>query len=166
VYSADGEPIELVVGRLLKERRWRLAAAESCTGGLVLKRLTDFAGSSDYVEGGVVSYSNAMKTSILGVESQVIEAEGAVSETVALQMAGGVRRITGAEVGIGVTGIAGPGGGSESKPVGTVVIAVETPDAHVVRTKRYTGGRDLVRDLASHAALDMVRRLLMGHPIP
>jgi competence/damage-inducible protein CinA-like protein len=166
VYSTDGEPIELVVGRLLKDRRWRLAAAESCTGGLVLKRLTDFAGSSDYVEGGVVSYSNAMKISILGVESQVIDAEGAVSETVALQMAGGIRRITGAEVGIGVTGIAGPGGGSELKPVGTVMIAVEMPDVRVVRTKRYTGGRDLVRDLASHAALDMVRRLLMGRPIP
>ena len=103
---------------------------------------------------------------ILGVESQVIDAEGAVSETVALQMAGGIRRITGAEVGIGVTGIAGPGGGSELKPVGTVMIAVEMPDVRIVRTKRYTGGRDLVRDLASHAALDMVRRLLMGRPIP
>jgi nicotinamide-nucleotide amidase len=166
VYSTDGEPIELVVGRLLKDRGWRLAAAESCTGGLVLKRLTDFAGSSDYVEGGVVSYSNAMKTSLLGVAPQVIDAEGAVSETVAAQMAAGVRKMTGAHIGIGITGIAGPGGGSDLKPVGTVMIAVETPDTRVVRTKRYSGGRDLVRDLSSHAALDIVRRLLMGRPIP
>jgi nicotinamide-nucleotide amidase len=166
VYSTDGEAIEVVVARLLTDRGWRLAAAESCTGGLVLKRLTDFAGSSEYIEGGVVSYSNALKTSILGVESQAIEAEGAVSETVALQMAGGVRRITGAEVGIGITGIAGPGGGTESKPVGTVMIAVEVPDRRVVRTRRYGGGRHLIRDLASHAALDMVRRLLTGRPVP
>ena len=165
-YSTDGEPIEMVVGRLLKDRGWRLAAAESCTGGLVLKRLTDFAGSSDYVEGGVVSYSNAMKTSLLGVAPQVIDAEGAVSETVAAQMAAGVRKMTGAHIGIGITGIAGPGGGSDLKPVGTVMIAVETPDTRVVRTKRYSGGRDLVRDLSSHAALDIVRRLLMGRPIP
>ena len=138
----------------------------SSSGGRLIGGVLLFAGSSDYVEGGVVSYSNGMKISILGVESQVIDAEGAVSETVALQMAGGIRRITGAEVGIGVTGIAGPGGGSELKPVGTVMIAVEMPDVRIVRTKRYTGGRDLVRDLASHAALDMVRRLLMGRPIP
>ena len=166
VYSTDGEPIEDVVGQLLRKRGWRLAVAESCTGGLVLKRLTDFAGSSAYVEGGVVSYSNAMKTAILGVESQVLEAEGAVSERVALQMASGVRRVTGAEVGIGITGIAGPGGGSELKPVGTVMVAAELPDARAVRTRRYSGGRDLIRDLASHAALDMVRRLLTGRPVP
>jgi nicotinamide-nucleotide amidase len=166
VYSADGEPIELVVGRLLKDRGWRLAAAESCTGGLALKRLTDFAGSSEYVEGGVVSYSDAMKTAVLGVEPQAIEAEGAVSERVALQMASGVRRVTGAEVGVGITGIAGPGGGSEAKPVGTVMIAAELPDTRVVRTRRYGGGRDLIRDLASHAALDMVRRLITGRPVP
>ena len=166
VYSTNGEPIELVVGQLLKARGWRLAAAESCTGGLVLKRMTDFAGSSDYVEGGIVSYSNAMKTAILGVEPAAIQADGAVSETVAAQMAGGARKLTGAEVGIGITGIAGPGGGSELKPVGTIMIAVETPDDRVVRTKRYSGGRDLVRDLSSHAALDIVRRLLTGRPIP
>jgi competence/damage-inducible protein CinA-like protein len=166
VYSTEGEPIELVVGKLLRERGWRFAAAESCTGGLVLKRLTDFAGSSEYVEGGVVSYSNAMKTAILGVESHALEAEGAVSETVALQMASGVRRVTGADVGVGVTGIAGPGGGSELKPVGTVMIAAELPDVRAVRTRRYGGGRDLIRDLASHAAFDMVRRLLTGRPVP
>jgi nicotinamide-nucleotide amidase len=165
VYSDDGEPIEVVVGQLLKARGWRLATAESCTGGLVLKRLTDFAGSSEYVEGGVVSYSNALKTSLLGVPADLIESEGAVSEPVAERMASGVRAATGAEVGIGITGIAGPSGGSELKPVGTVVIAVETSENRVVRTKRYSGGRDLVRDIASHAALDMVRRLLTGRPI-
>jgi nicotinamide-nucleotide amidase len=107
-----------------------------------------------------------MKTSILRVDTAAIDSEGAVSETVALQMASGARRISGVEVGIGITGIAGPGGGSERKPVGTVVIAIETPDTRVVRTRNYPGGRDLVRDLSSHAALDFVRRLLTGRPIP
>jgi nicotinamide-nucleotide amidase len=83
-----------------------------------------------------------------------------------MQMASGVRRLTGAEVGIGITGIAGPGGGSERKPVGTVMIAAELPEARAVRTRRYSGGRDLIRDLASHAALDMVRRLLTDRPVP
>jgi nicotinamide-nucleotide amidase len=166
VYSTDGEPIELVVGGLLKALGWRLAAAESCTGGLMIKRLTDFAGSSDYVEGGVVSYSNAMKTSLLRVDPRTIVRDGAVSESVASQMASGIRKATSVEVGIGITGIAGPGGGTELKPVGTVMIAVETPETAIVRTRRYTGGRDLVRDLASHAALDMVRRLLTGRAIP
>jgi nicotinamide-nucleotide amidase len=166
VYSDDGEPIELVVGGLLKARGWRLAAAESCTGGLVLKRLTDFAGSSEYVEGGVVSYSNALKTSLLGVPADLLESVGAVSEAVAERMASGVRAATGAEVGVGITGIAGPSGGSALKPVGTVMIAVETTETRVVRTKRFPGGRDLVRDIASHAALDMVRRLLTGRQVP
>jgi nicotinamide-nucleotide amidase len=166
VYSDDGEPIELVVGGLLKARGWRLATAESCTGGLVLKRLTDFAGSSAYVEGGVVSYSNTLKTTLLGVPADLIESAGAVSEPVAERMASGARAVTGAEVGIGITGIAGPSGGTELKPVGTVVIAVEAEEARVVRTKRYSGGRDLIRDIASHAALDIVRRLLMGRSIP
>ncbi len=165
VYSDDGEPIELVVGQLLKARGWRLAAAESCTGGLVLTRLTDFAGSSEYVEGGVVSYSNALKIALLGVPADLIESAGAVSEAVAERMASGVRAATGADVGVGITGIAGPSGGSELKPVGTVVIAVETSGGRIVRTKRYSGGRDLIRDIASHAALDMIRRLLTGRPI-
>jgi competence/damage-inducible protein CinA-like protein len=165
-YSDDGESIESVVGRLLSDRGWRLAAAESCTGGLLLKRLTDLSGSSAYVECGVVSYSNRSKTDLVGVAEELIAAHGAVSEPVAEAMAIGIRTRAGVEVGVGITGIAGPTGGSEAKPVGTVVLAVDAPGRRVVRTRRLSGGRDLVRDIASHAALDMVRRVVTGLPVP
>jgi nicotinamide-nucleotide amidase len=167
VYSDDGEAIEQVLARQLTERKWRIAVAESCTGGLIAKRLTDFPGSSAYVEGGVVSYSNAMKTHLLGVPDSLIAAHGAVSEQVAESMADGIRARSSVEVGIAVTGIAGPDGGTAEKPVGTVVFAVVTPDGRVVRTRKYPSfGRELVRDVASHAALDMVRRLLAGLRVP
>jgi competence/damage-inducible protein CinA-like protein len=166
VYSDDGEPIELVVGRLLRERGWRIATAESCTGGLVVKRLTDFAGSSDYVDASVVSYSYSSKSALLDVPADLIVQHGAVSEPVAAAMAAGVRTRTGAEVGVALTGIAGPGGGTHTKPVGTVVLALDSPLGRVVRTRRFPGGRDLVRDIASHAALDLVRRALTGRVIP
>ncbi len=165
-YSDDGQSIESVIGQLLRARDWRLAAAESCTGGLVLKRLTDVPGSSAYVECGIVSYSNAAKTTLLGVPAALIAEHGAVSEPVAASMASGIRARTGADVGIGVTGIAGPDGGTELKPVGTVILAVETPDARVVRRRQYPGGRELIRDISSHAALDMVRRVLIGRAVP
>jgi nicotinamide-nucleotide amidase len=165
-YSVRGESIEEIVGRLLVERGWHIAAAESCTGGLVLKRLTDHAGSSAYVDSGVVAYSNAAKAHLLDVPPELITAHGAVSEPVAEAMAHGVRSRTGAEVGVAVTGIAGPGGGSDEKPVGTVVFAVDSPIGRVARTRRYSGGRDLIRDIASHAALDMVRRVLTNVAIP
>ena len=165
VSSDDGETIEVVVGRLLLERGWRIGVAESCTAGLVMKRLTDVPGSSAYVEGGVVAYSNAVKHAQLGVSDALVEMHGAVSEPVAEAMAAGVRRLIGVEVGVAVTGIAGPSGGSDEKPVGTVVLAVDTPAGRVVRTKRYFGGRDLVRDISSHGALDMVRRALTGRTI-
>jgi nicotinamide-nucleotide amidase len=165
VYSDRGEAIEVVVGTLLRERGWRIAVAESCTGGLVLKRLTDVPGSSDYVECGVVSYSNASKTALLDVPAETIIEHGAVSEAVAGAMAAGVRRRAGVEVGVAITGIAGPDGGTEAKPVGTVFLAVETPDLTFVRRRQYAGGRDLVRDIASHAALDVTRRVLTGRPV-
>lgn len=166
VYSADGRAIEEVVGDLLRERKWRLGAAESCTGGLLLSRLTEIPGSSDYVDGGIVSYSNRLKVDLLGVDAALIDAHGAVSEPVAAAMAHGIRTRTGVDVGVAITGIAGPGGGSDSKPVGTVVIAVEVPDASVVRTRRFTGGRDLVRAMAAHSALDALRRILTGRVVP
>ncbi len=165
VSSDDGETIEVVVGRLLVERGWRIGVAESCTAGLVMKRLTDVPGSSAYVEGGVVAYSNAVKHAQLGVPETLIQSHGAVSEPVAQAMAEGIRGLIGVEVGVAVTGIAGPSGGSEDKPVGTVVLAVDTPSQRVVRTKRYFGGRDLVRDISSHGALDMVRRVLTGRAV-
>ena len=166
VYSLTNEAIEVVVGRLLGERRWRVAAAESCTGGMLLARLTDIPGSSDYVEAGVVCYSNQSKVDFVGVAQALIEAHGAVSEPVAQAMAAGIRGRSGAEVGIAITGIAGPGGGTPTKPVGTVVIAVETPVSAAVRTRLYFGGRDLIRAMSSHAALDILRRLLTGRQVP
>ncbi len=166
VYSDTGRSIEDVVGDALRERGWQLSAAESCTGGLLMARLTEVAGASDYLAGGVVSYSNRSKVDLLGVDPRLIESHGAVSEPVAAAMAAGIRARSGAEVGIGITGIAGPGGGSAAKPVGTVCLAVETPDGSVVRTRWMPGGRDLVRAIASHAALDMLRRMMRGLVVP
>ena len=166
VYSERGEALEVVVGELLKTRGWRLSAAESCTGGMLLSRLTDIPGSSSYVDAGVVCYSNASKTAWLGVDAALVARHGAVSEPVAVAMAAGARSRTGAELGVAITGIAGPGGGSAEKPVGTVVLAVESPLGAAVRTRRMLGGRDLVRAMSVNAALDMIRRHLTGRVIP
>ncbi|MEI6669832.1 MAG: competence/damage-inducible protein A [Acidobacteriota bacterium] len=162
LFSVDGWPIERVVGEALRRRGWRIAVAESCTGGLISSRLTDVAGSSDYVLANAVCYSNGSKTSWLGVPAALIEERGAVSEDVAEAMAQGVVQKAGAEVGVGVTGIAGPSGGSEHKPVGTVVIAAVSPEARIVRTFRFPGDRIRVKQFAGQMALDMVRRLVTG----
>ena len=161
VFSTDGRSMEQIVGDLLRTRGFTFAAAESCTGGLLLSRLTDVPGSSDYVAGGAVMYSNALKTAMAGVPVDVIAAHGAVSEVVAVALAEGIRNRTGADVTAGVTGIAGPGGGTPEKPVGTVAIAVLAPDAPArVRTFSFPGGRTQVKFSATQAALDMVRRAL------
>lgn len=163
VYSTDGRSLEEVVGRLLLDRGLTIAAAESCTGGLLMSRLTDVPGSSAYVHSGVVAYANTAKTKLAGVPDALIAAHGAVSEPVAVALAEGIRERTGADVGVGITGIAGPGGGTPSKPVGTVAIAAVVPHrpAHV-RTYRFTGGRAQVKTQAVEAALDQVRRLLLA----
>jgi len=160
VYSVDGRPLEAVVGELLRARRAMIAVAESCTGGLLASRLTDVPGSSDYVERGAVCYSNRAKTEWLGVTEALLARHGAVSEQVAEAMAAGIRSRAGVTVGVGVTGIAGPGGGTAEKPVGTVAIAVQTDDDARVRTFQFTGGREMVKFQASQAALNMVRLLL------
>jgi nicotinamide-nucleotide amidase len=160
-YSADGRSLEAVVGDLLAARGLRIALAESCTGGLVTSRLTDVAGSSRYVDRSVVTYSNSSKTELLGVPETLIAAHGAVSEPVALAMAEGVRDMAGVDVGVAVTGIAGPGGGTPDKPVGMVCIAAVTSDARRVRTARFLGEREQVKFQASQGALDMVRRMLI-----
>lgn len=161
-YSCDGRSLEQVVGDLLVERRFRIALAESCTGGLLTSRLTDVAGSSRYVERAVVAYANEAKVSLLGVPRKLIDEEGAVSESVALAMAEGVRAGAMVDVGVGVTGIAGPGGGDAEKPVGTVAIAVVIPGTTRSRLFRFVGDREQVKFQASQAALDIVRRLLVG----
>lgn len=161
IFSTTGERMEVVVGRRLAARGWRIALAESCTGGLLASRLTDVAGSSAYVELGVVAYSNAAKVSLLGVPASLIETCGAVSEPVAVAMAEGVRARAGVEIGVGITGIAGPDGGTPEKPVGTVAIALAAAGVEThVRTFRFPGGRAQVKFFASQSALDMVRRLL------
>jgi len=163
VFSVDGRMMEHVVGDLLRERRLTFAAAESCTGGLLVSRLTDVPGSSDYVIGGVVAYSNRLKTLLADVPEDVIAAHGAVSEPVAAALAEGIRARTGADVAVGVTGIAGPGGGSPGKPVGTVAIAAVTPGMPLrVRTFSFPGGRAQIKFHATQGALDMVRRMLTG----
>ena len=161
VFSTDGRSMEEVVGALLRERGLTIAAAESCTGGLLLSRLTDVPGSSDYVAGGAIVYSNELKTTLAGVSPDLIAAHGAVSEPVASALAHGIRTRTGASIGVGITGIAGPGGGTPQKPVGTVAIAFDAGDlGSRVRTVSLFGGRPQVKFQATQTALDMVRRAL------
>lgn len=160
VYSVDGRTLEEVIGEQLKERQWTLAAAESCTGGLLSSRVTDVPGSSAYFDRGVVVYSNEAKTDMLGVPPDLIAAHGAVSEPVALAMAHGVRALADADAGIGITGIAGPGGATPGKPVGTVVIALTTPVGEQVRTFNFIGHREMVKFQSTQAALNMLRLLM------
>ncbi len=161
-FSTDGATLEVVVGRLLAGRGLRVAFAESCTGGLVSARLSDVPGCSAYFERAIVSYSNAAKQELLGVPGELIEQHGAVSEPVAIAMAEGIRARAGVDVGVSVTGIAGPSGGSEAKPVGTVAIAVSGPGGSTrVRTSLFPGNRAQIRTLAAQAALDHLRRALL-----
>jgi nicotinamide-nucleotide amidase len=164
VFSHDGRSIEEIVGTMLMSRGWHIALAESCTGGLATSRLTDISGSSGYVERGAVVYSNEAKIEMLGVGADLIAAFGAVSEPVAQSMAEGIRDRAKVEVGVGITGVAGPTGGTESKPVGTVCISVVTPQKTTVRTFRFPGSRELVKTFAAFTAIDMVRRLLLEAP--
>jgi nicotinamide-nucleotide amidase len=159
-FSTDGRSMEEVVGEMLASRGLRIAVAESCTGGLITSRLTDVPGSSRYVIQAVVTYANEAKTDLLGVPATLIAEHGAVSEAVALAMARGVRERAVVDVGVAVTGIAGPGGGSSDKPVGTVAIAVLTATGARSRVFRFNGERDQVKFQASQAAMDMVRRML------
>ena len=164
IFTDDGQSLEEVVGGLLRARGWRIAVAESCTGGLTSSRLTDVPGSSDYVDRAAVTYSNRAKVEWLGVPEDLIRDHGAVSEEVAGAMAIGVREGAGVEVGIGISGVAGPGGGTEAKPVGTVVIAIAWDGGQRVQTFRFAGGRAQVKFQSSQAALDMVRRWLLEQP--
>ena len=160
VYSVDGRNLEVVVGDLLREKHFTVAVAESCTGGLLTSRLTDVPGSSAYVERGFVCYSNRSKVELVGVPDAVLTEHGAVSDAVAQAMAEGARARAGTNVGIGITGIAGPDGGTRAKPVGTVSIAVAVDGETRVRTFQFVGGREQVKFQASQAALNMLRLLL------
>lgn len=159
------EPLAEVVRRLLVERGWMMAVAESCTGGLVGARITEVAGSSDAFTGGFVTYANRAKTEWIGVPEHVLETHGAVSAPVAAAMARGARERAGAQVAIAVTGIAGPTGGTPEKPVGLVYIALAVTDGCWTRRLHLTANRDLNRLISSQLAIDLVRRYLLGLPI-
>jgi len=158
MFSTAGETLEEVVANNLLEHQATIAVAESCTGGMLAERLTNIPGSSSYFHGGVVSYSNDLKTVWADVPKELIDAKGAVSPEVALAMADGIRRRTGATLGLGVTGIAGPGGGSADKPVGLVHISIADEKGPREHAFRFPGDRDRIRRQATQAALDMVRR--------
>ncbi len=160
-YAIEDRGMEHVVGAALRTAGLTIAVAESCTGGLLGSRLTDVPGSSAYFICGLVVYSNAMKQELLGVDAALIDAHGAVSEPVALAMAAGVRQRASTSIGIGVTGIAGPDGGTSEKPVGTVAIAVEGPWGAAARTRTFPGGREQVKFFATQAAMDDLRRALL-----
>ncbi|OBI42902.1 competence/damage-inducible protein A [Mycobacterium sp. E796] len=161
IYSEDGSRVDDLVARLL-QGRW-IATAESCTAGLLAARLTDRAGSSDYVTGGVVSYSNDAKAQLLGVDPALIEKHGAVSEPVAEAMAQGALKRFGADTAVGITGIAGPGGGTPEKPVGTVCFSVVLADGRTnTRTLRLPGNRSDVRERSTTVAMHLLLRILSG----
>jgi nicotinamide-nucleotide amidase len=165
VYGEGVVTMEEVVGRLLRERSATIGLAESCTGGLVGHRLTNVPGSSAYLRGGVVSYANTAKTALLGVRRETLATHGAVSEETAGEMAAGARRAFATDVAVGITGIAGPDGGTPEKPVGTVCFGLASEAGVVTRRYQLWGAREWVKLLASQVALDWVRRHLLGLPI-
>jgi len=163
VFSTEGEELEEVVGNLLRLKKYTIALAESCTGGLMANRITNVPGSSDYFERGVISYSNRSKEEILGVPSSLIESKGAVSAEVVESMAEGVRILSNAELGIGISGIAGPGGGSADKPVGTVYVGISSKQGGTFsRRFQFSGTREEIKLISSEVALDLVRKFLLN----
>jgi nicotinamide-nucleotide amidase len=162
IFAHGQETLEGIVARMLTEKRLSLAVAESCTGGLITDRLTDIPGSSAFLERGIVTYSNASKISLLGVPEEVIASQGAVSAETARLMAEGVRRLAGTGLGLAVTGIAGPSGGTEAKPVGTVYIALADDKKSVCRHYALRWDRRRNKIAAAQTALLMLRRYLSG----
>lgn len=154
------EVIEHVVGKLLLQKGMFLSVAESCTGGLIGARLTEVPGSSEYLKGGVIAYCNELKKSILGVAPELLDQYGAVSKQTAVAMAEGVRQLTSTDLGLAVTGVAGPGGGTPTKPRGLVYIALATSEGTFCQKFQFPGERFEVREGTVNAALDMVRHYL------
>ena len=161
VYGVDVDSLEQVVGDGLRAKGLKLAVAESCTGGLLSKRITDVPGCSDYYLGGVCSYANEVKMNVLGVRKETLDTVGAVSAETAEQMAAGVAKALGADIGVGITGIAGPGGGTEDKPAGLVYISVWYDGKFFTRKTNSSFGRDRVRMQAASTALDLIRRHIL-----
>ncbi len=164
LFATDERPLSEIVLDLLRARGWKGATAESCTGGMVAAALTDIPGCSDAFAGGVVAYSNRLKHDLLGVPEDVLERHGAVSAETAAAMAAGARTRLGADAAVSVTGIAGPGGGTEEKPVGLVYLHVSSPAGEDERRMDIPGSRDAVRGRAATAALQLLRAHLVAHP--
>ncbi len=162
LYSTRDEPLEVVIGNLLRERQATVATAESCTGGMAAVRLTEYAGSSDFFKASFVTYTEEQKTALLGVPNQLLEQHTAVSEAVAVAMAEGAREKSGATFAVSITGYAGPTGGTEENPVGTVFIGVATPTSAKALRFRYGLDRNRVRLLSTQTALDLLRRAILG----
>jgi nicotinamide-nucleotide amidase len=161
IYGEDDDDLAAVVLQLCRERSLTIGVAESCTGGLLGARLTAIPGSSDVVRGGVIAYHNDLKRDSLGVDEALLKEHGAVSEPVVRAMAAGARRMAGSTVGFGVTGIAGPSGGSEAKPVGTVWLAVDLDGDVDARMVRLWGGREEIRQRSAQWLLEMLRKKLV-----
>lgn len=163
IFGTDKDTLASVLGQLLRERGYQLALAESCTGGLLGSMITEVPGSSDYFGAGYITYSNEAKKAMLGVPMYLIEEHGAVSAAVAQAMAEGARKVSRADVGIAITGIAGPGGGTEEKPVGTVYVAVVAPEGQLVEELALRGERTAIRARSTKTAINLARLLLLGH---
>lgn len=161
VFGFDQETLEEVVGSLLRKYELKIAVAESCTAGLLAHRLTNIPGSSDYFWGGVVAYSNKVKRDLVGVPKQILLKDGAVSSAIALALADGVRRLTAVDIGLGITGIAGPTGGTPEKPVGLVFIALCTKRANVCERFQFFGSRVEIKSQIATAALNRLRLFLL-----
>jgi nicotinamide-nucleotide amidase len=164
LFSRDGSSVDEQVARLLRDQSLSIAVAESCTGGLVAGRLSEQPGASEYLAGGVVAYSNEAKVALVGLEPQAIADHGAVSPEVAVALADGARKVLAADIGIGVTGIAGPGGGTAEKPVGLVCFAVTGPGGSLERSVQLPGSREDVRDRSTTVAMHMVRAFIADGP--
>lgn len=162
LFGTDYDTIEGVVGELLQSQKKMLATAESCSGGLVGHKIASVPGSSNYFAGGVIAYSNDLKEKLLGVDADLLAKHGAVSSAVAMAMAVGIRSRTTTDMGLSVTGIAGPAGGTPEKPVGTVFIGISTPDNSISIPCRFSGDRWQVQELSAVTSLDLARRFLLG----
>ncbi len=163
IFGFDDETLEEVVGTLLKQHDLTLSLAESCTGGLTSKKITDIPGSSDYFIGGIISYSNDAKINLLNVSQQTLARQGAVSAATALAMAVGVREKLGSDIGLAITGIAGPGGGTSDKPVGLIYVALSHQTTSYSNKYVFFGSRDIIRLKSANAALDMLRYYILDN---
>jgi nicotinamide-nucleotide amidase len=167
IYGSDEQTLATVVGEMLARQPVRLVAtAESCTGGLLAKTITDVPGSSHYFQRGWITYSNQAKMDLLNVPADLLQRDGAVSESVVRAMAESARRQSGAEFALAISGIAGPDGGTAAKPVGTVCIALAHPNETIARTFNFPGNREWVRDRAAKMALTLFRFQLLGKVVP